>query len=596
MNLPNRLSLLRIALVPIMAVCFYINFDYGALLAVAVFLIAAFTDFLDGYIARKTNQITELGKLLDPVADKLLVAVALFMATGARVLENEFIPYYITDICASIIIGRELFISVFRQIAAAKGFVMQANVYGKIKTVVQDIALPLMLFLKMKDVIIGWSQTFYDVVFYIALGLLVLATILTIISGIVYIYCNKNLLRAEDKKMLKVITSDLKICTPLGERFRNAGVEFELLYLSAPEKQLKDCLAAELGGSADLFVIGESFFVKETVADVLDRQLVYDKKAQIDLIRVPEKEKKLKPPAEFEMEKLLLFPEDFSTFSPRYGYECASMGKYVGGDIILAPDNFDEALYTLDNYVMPYLATKQKFSTVSVYKIFGPEKNEIIHSLSEFKRLTTVRFFVETDFACDTKLTVCFSHSVAKNVKEKITEAVYAKFRENIYADEDCELEDVAVKLLELAGATLGIAESLTGGMVASKIVNVPNASKAFLEGIVSYSNEAKAARLGVSGISLSNYGAVSSEVAYEMAVGVLNTAKTDFALATTGIAGPTGSSIDKPVGLVYVSLGNNHGIHVFKYVFDGDRNQVRVKTTKNALFQLIKLLKNKRG
>ena len=220
--------------------------------------------------------------------------------------------------------------------------------------------------------------------------------------------------------MLKVITSDLKICTPLGERFRNAGVEFELLYLSAPEKQLKDCLAAELGGSADLFVIGESFFVKETVADVLDRQLVYDKKAQIDLIRVPEKEKKLKPPAEFEMEKLLLFPEDFSTFSPRYGYECASMGKYVGGDIILAPDNFDEALYTLDNYVMPYLATKQKFSSVSVYKIFGPEKNEIIHSLSEFKRLTTVRFFVETDFACDTKLTVCFSHSVAKNVKEKI--------------------------------------------------------------------------------------------------------------------------------------------------------------------------------
>ena len=71
MNLPNRLSLLRIALVPVMAVCFYINFDYGALLAVAVFLIAAFTDFLDGYIARKTNQITELGKLLDPVADKL---------------------------------------------------------------------------------------------------------------------------------------------------------------------------------------------------------------------------------------------------------------------------------------------------------------------------------------------------------------------------------------------------------------------------------------------------------------------------------------------------------------------------------------------
>ena len=84
MNLPNRLSLLRIAFVPVMAVCFYINFDYGALLAVAVFFIAAFTDFLDGYIARKTNQITELGKLLDPVADKLLVAGGVFFGTRAR--------------------------------------------------------------------------------------------------------------------------------------------------------------------------------------------------------------------------------------------------------------------------------------------------------------------------------------------------------------------------------------------------------------------------------------------------------------------------------------------------------------------------------
>ncbi|MBS1415901.1 MAG: CDP-diacylglycerol--glycerol-3-phosphate 3-phosphatidyltransferase [Clostridia bacterium] len=200
MNLPNRLSLLRIILVPVMAVCFYINFDYGPLLAVAVFLIAAFTDFLDGYIARKTNQITQLGKLLDPIADKLLVAVALFMATGARVLENQFIPYYIMDICASIIIGRELFISVFRQIAASKGFIMQANIYGKIKTIVQDIALPMLLLLKMKEVLCAWSTVFYEVWFYIAFALLILATILTIISGIVYICQNRNLFKSEDKK------------------------------------------------------------------------------------------------------------------------------------------------------------------------------------------------------------------------------------------------------------------------------------------------------------------------------------------------------------------------------------------------------------
>ncbi len=396
--------------------------------------------------------------------------------------------------------------------------------------------------------------------------------------------------------MLKVLTSNIRSCGLLEEKFRNAGVEFDLLYLPAPEKQLKDSLIAAQANSVDLLVIGDSFFVKETVAEALDRQLVYDKKAQIDLIRVPEKEKKLKAPAEFEMEKLLLFPEDFSTFSPHCGYECASMGKYSGGDIILVPDNYEEIECTLDNYIMPYLATKQKFSTVLVYRIFGLENNEILQSLAEFKRLATVKFFVDTDFSSDTKLTVCFSHSVAKNVKEKIIESIFIKFKENIYSDEDCELEDVVVKLLELSGCTLGIAESLTGGMIASKIVNVPNASKVFAEGVVTYSNEAKVSRLGVSGISLSNYGAVSSEVAYEMSVGILNTAKTDYAVAATGIAGPTGASIDKPIGLVYVSLGNSHGIHVFKYVFDGNRSQVRTKTAKNALFQLYKLLKNKRG
>ena len=183
-----------------MAICFYINFEFGPLLAVVVFLLAAFTDFLDGYIARKTNQITQLGKLLDPIADKLLVAVALFMVTGARVLGDMSIPYFVLDICSALIIGRELLISVFRQIAASKGVIMQANVYGKLKTIVQDIALPMLLLLKMKDVLVEWNQVFYEVWFYVAFALLVLAALLTIISGIVYICQNKKIFSTEDEK------------------------------------------------------------------------------------------------------------------------------------------------------------------------------------------------------------------------------------------------------------------------------------------------------------------------------------------------------------------------------------------------------------
>ena len=78
MNLPNKLSCLRIILVPVMAIVFYINFAYAPLIAVGVFIVAAFTDFLDGHIARKYNMVTDLGKLLDPIADKLLILFSLF--------------------------------------------------------------------------------------------------------------------------------------------------------------------------------------------------------------------------------------------------------------------------------------------------------------------------------------------------------------------------------------------------------------------------------------------------------------------------------------------------------------------------------------
>lgn len=188
MNLPNKLSCLRIILVPVMALVFLLDFAYAPLIAVVIFALAAFTDFLDGKIARKYNMVTDLGKLLDPIADKLLVLFALFL-----VVESNLIPVGFGAFCGGIIIGRELLISAVRQIAASKGVIIQANIYGKIKTFVQDIALPLTMLLKMEVTIVElFSQNFFNVYQIVCWVLIGIATLLTLISGVVYLVQNKK--------------------------------------------------------------------------------------------------------------------------------------------------------------------------------------------------------------------------------------------------------------------------------------------------------------------------------------------------------------------------------------------------------------------
>ncbi len=191
MNIPNKLSMLRIILIPFMLFFYLADFvPYGKIIAIAIFIVAAFTDMLDGHIARKYNLVTNLGKLLDPIADKLLVISALLL-----VVVDYTIPRPYGVIVAIIIIGRELLISAFRQIAASKNFVMAADKLGKIKTITQDIALPLLFLISFltNNVSINSNVLFViQIIGYILIGI---ATLLTIISGANYLIKNKEVLK-----------------------------------------------------------------------------------------------------------------------------------------------------------------------------------------------------------------------------------------------------------------------------------------------------------------------------------------------------------------------------------------------------------------
>lgn len=147
-----------------------------------------------------------------------------------------------------------------------------------------------------------------------------------------------------------------------------------------------------------------------------------------------------------------------------------------------------------------------------------------------------------------------------KSLLEKAAGMARATLADVIYA-EGCEtMEQAVVRLARAAGKTIATAESCTGGMVASRITNVPSSSEAFRYGWVTYANEAKITELGVPSELLGKHGAVSAEVAQAMAEGALRGSGADLAVAVTGIAGPTGGTAEKPVGLVYFALVDAHG------------------------------------
>ncbi len=136
MNLANKLTLSRIFLIPVFMLVLLIRVPYGEYIAAAIFIIAASTDGLDGYFARKRKEITNLGKLMDPLADKLLISTALII-----LVEMKEISAWV----AVIIIGREFFVTGLRTLAAAEGVVIEASKLGKIKTVFQIIAISALL-------------------------------------------------------------------------------------------------------------------------------------------------------------------------------------------------------------------------------------------------------------------------------------------------------------------------------------------------------------------------------------------------------------------------------------------------------------------
>ena len=180
MNLPNKLTVLRMVMIP-----FFVFFmlmpsvPHHYLWAVVIFAAASFTDMLDGKIARKYHLVTDFGKLMDPLADKMLVNAALVCFTALGV---------VSPVVVIIILGREFLVTSIRQIAAANGRVIAADLYGKVKTVFQMLSIIAAMILCDESVLLAGKQTVIDVLMWIT-------TALTVLSGANYVVKNIEIFR-----------------------------------------------------------------------------------------------------------------------------------------------------------------------------------------------------------------------------------------------------------------------------------------------------------------------------------------------------------------------------------------------------------------
>ena len=257
--------------------------------------------------------------------------------------------------------------------------------------------------------------------------------------------------------------------------------------------------------------------------------------------------------------------------------------------IIVLPGPPKEMKPMFDNYVKDYLKSKGD----------GLIKSNVVRALGigESRAATKLKDFIENGvnptvapYAKEDDVILRISAKAdneeeAQQLIDPVKKQIIEILGEDYYGEgEDNTIEQVLVNLLLDKNITIGTVEACTGGMIARRLVSCSGVSQVFLEGAVTYSNEAKMRTVNVKKETLDRYGAVSEETAREMAEGIAKRAGADIGVSTTGIAGPDGGTDEKPVGLVYIGIYYKGKTEAYRYVFNGNRNKVRNRATVTAL------------
>ena len=285
------------------------------------------------------------------------------------------------------------------------------------------------------------------------------------------------------------------------------------------------------------------------------------------------------------------FPEGAKIIPNENGTAPACIIEFDEKVLVILPGPPREVIPLMEKYIIPYLEKRTgKVFISDIINISGigeGHMEEKIMDIIEAQENPTVAPYAK-EHGLTLRVTASAStEQEARLLLEPVVKKICDRLGMDVYAIGDTTLEAVVASLLIKQNLSISVAESCSGGLLAGRLINYPGISKVFKEGFITYSNESKINTLGVDSKILSNYGAVSEEVAKQMAKGAADRAKSDVALSITGIAGPDGGTDEKPVGLVYIGLYLLGEVKVMKMDSWGSRDNVRRRSVSQALDML---------
>ncbi|MPW25813.1 competence/damage-inducible protein A [Alkalibaculum sp. M08DMB] len=357
--------------------------------------------------------------------------------------------------------------------------------------------------------------------------------------------------------------------------------------------RLKSALELSLSRSDVIILTGglgptQDDLTKETLAQLLNVEMVFDQESHDTLLKFFVNSSNVTQ----NNYKQAYIPRGSTIIPNNNGTAPGILLEKDDKIVILLPGPPREMIPMFEETVLPLLVSKCETKFFSNYykvaSIGESTLEDMLLDLINGQSNPTIATYAKVGDVLLRVTANAKTYEEAKILLDKYDVIIKERLGDNIYANEDISLHEVIANTLIKRELTISIAESCTGGLIVSKLTEIPGISSSLHSGIVCYSNQAKTKFLGVSEDTLSNYGSVSEKTATEMLLGLYEQTKSDITIVTTGIAGPSGGSIEKPVGLVYIGILYKNQSVVEKHQLSGSRERIQLKAT-NIAFNLIR-------
>ncbi len=288
------------------------------------------------------------------------------------------------------------------------------------------------------------------------------------------------------------------------------------------------------------------------------------------------------------VENIAMFPEEGECLENKAGIIPGIFLKLKDCILVSLPGSRREVESIVELSLVPKI--KQFLKDIifqrKIYHLIGRTEQDVESQVNELSEREGFSYTIHSS-AGIIDLNLIIEGTEAQKIEKKISkidEEVKTRFGTDIFGENGDTLESIVGRLLEEKQLTLTVAESCTGGMLAQKITDTPGSSLYFKGGVVCYTNEAKEEFLGISKKEIEDFGAISEEIAKTMAMHVRKTIDADYSISITGIAGPTGGSVDKPIGLVFIGISSRAEVQVEKLTLSGDRGYIRRMAVQRSL------------